>query len=81
MLQILDEVAPIVTEAADFAKHNDASLTIVDDLLVMGALARSGVAGMLMGNSAEQIPNGIECSVLAIKPSTFSCPVHLDGNK
>ncbi len=55
-----------------FVQENDV------DLVVMGTVARSGVAGMLMGNTAEQILNGIECSVLALKPSSFSSPVQVE---
>lgn len=45
------------------------------DLLVMGTLARSGVAGLLMGNTAEIILNQLQCSVLALKPAGFVSPV------
>ena len=31
-----------------------------------------------MGNTAEQILDGLECSVLALKPSNFVCPIHLE---
>ena len=48
------------------------------DLVVMGTVARSGLTGMIMGNTAEQILNGIWCSVLALKPSSFVCPIHLE---
>ena len=48
------------------------------DLVVMGTVARSGLSGMIMGNTAEQILNGIWCSVLALKPSSFVCPIHLE---
>jgi len=48
------------------------------DLVVMGTVARSGLSGMIMGNTAEQILNGIWCSVLALKPSGFVCPIHLE---
>ena len=47
------------------------------DLLVMGTVARSGIAGLLTGNIAEQILNRVECSVLAIKPEGFVSPIHL----
>jgi hypothetical protein len=50
-------------------------------LLVMGTAARSGVAGTLVGNTAERILSRIKCSVLALKRSTFSCPVHLEESK
>jgi nucleotide-binding universal stress UspA family protein len=48
------------------------------DLIVMGTVARTGVPGIIMGNTAETILNHIDCSVLAIKPSGFVTPVTLD---
>lgn len=47
------------------------------DLLVMGTIARSGIAGLLTGNTAEQILDRVECSVLAIKPEGFVSPIRL----
>ena len=38
------------------------------DLLVAGTVARTGVSGLLMGNTAEMILTQIDCSVLAAKP-------------
>lgn len=38
------------------------------DLLVMGTVARSGLEGLLMGNTAERILGNVDCSVLALKP-------------
>ncbi len=49
------------------------------DLIVMGTVARTGVPGFIMGNTAETILNQIDCSVLAIKPPGFITPVTLDG--
>lgn len=49
------------------------------DLVVMGTVARTGVPGFLMGNTAETVLNQIECSVLAIKPTGFVTPVTLEG--
>ncbi|MEM8681050.1 MAG: universal stress protein [Planctomycetota bacterium] len=37
------------------------------DLLVMGTAARSGLEGMLVGNTAERIFDQLQCSVLALK--------------
>ncbi len=48
------------------------------DLIVMGTVSRSGLSGMIMGNTAEQILSGIVCSVLAVKPASFVCPIQLD---
>jgi len=45
------------------------------DLVVMGTVSRTGVPGLIMGNTAESILNQLECSVLAIKPVDFVSPV------
>ena len=45
------------------------------DLIVMGTVARSGISGFFMGNTAESILHQIDCSVLAIKPPGFVSPV------
>jgi len=49
------------------------------DLVVMGAVGRAGIAGMLIGNTAERVVRKLPCSVLAVKPDGFVCPVHLDA--
>lgn len=38
------------------------------DILILGTIARSGVLGLLIGNTAEDILDRVECSILAIKP-------------
>ncbi len=48
------------------------------DLVVMGTVGRTGVPGLLMGNTAETILNQIDCSVLAVKPPGFETPVTLE---
>lgn len=45
------------------------------DLLVMGTVARGGISGAIMGNTAEMILNQVQCSVVAIKPDDFISPV------
>ncbi len=47
------------------------------DLIVMGTIARTGMAGALMGNTAEQVLDQAECAVLTIKPNEFISPVTL----
>ncbi len=47
------------------------------ELIVMGTVGRSGIAGYIIGNTAETILNQINCSVLAIKPEGFISPVTL----
>jgi nucleotide-binding universal stress UspA family protein len=45
------------------------------DVVVMGTVGRSGVAGFFIGNTAEKILHALTCSVLAIKPAGFKSPV------
>mmetsp|Transcript_25519 Transcript_25519/g.12086 ORF Transcript_25519/g.12086 Transcript_25519/m.12086 type:complete len:81 (-) Transcript_25519:45-287(-) len=47
------------------------------DVVVMGTIARTGIPGFFMGNTAESILNNIDCSVLAVKPLGFITPVTL----
>jgi nucleotide-binding universal stress UspA family protein len=45
----------------------------------MGTVARTGIRGFFMGNTAETILEQLNCSVLAIKPPGFVTPVGLDN--
>lgn len=58
---------------ADFAKAGHI------DLIVMGTVARTGIPGLFIGNTAESILQRVDCSVLAVKPRGFVSPVSLDG--
>ncbi len=51
------------------------------DLVVMGTVARTGISGLIIGNTAETILNQLTCSVLAIKPPGFNTPVTVDPQK
>ncbi|MCP4074030.1 MAG: universal stress protein [Hyphomicrobiales bacterium] len=53
----------------------DLAQTLDADLLVMGTVGRTGIPGFFIGNTAETILNGIDCSVLAVKPAGFISPV------
>lgn len=48
------------------------------DLIIMGTVARTGISGLIIGNTAEAILGQLTCSVLAIKPPGFKTPVKLD---
>lgn len=45
------------------------------ELIVMGTVARTGIPGFFIGNTAEKILGAVDCSVLTIKPKEFSTPV------
>lgn len=45
------------------------------DLTVMGTMARTGIAGFFMGNTAEAIIDQLHCSLLALKPEGYVTPI------
>jgi len=45
------------------------------DLIVMGTVARTGINGLFIGNTAEAILNHVNCSIMAVKPPGFETPV------
>lgn len=47
------------------------------DILVMGTVARTGISGFIIGNTAENILQEVSCSLLALKPKGFVSPVTL----
>jgi nucleotide-binding universal stress UspA family protein len=49
------------------------------DILVMGTVARTGIPGFVMGNTAENVLREIRCSLLALKPNGFVSPVRAYG--
>lgn len=48
---------------------------IHSDIVVMGAVSRSGVRRLLIGNTAERIVDDLGCDVLVVKPREFSSRV------
>lgn len=56
----------------------DVALKNQIDLIVMGTVSRSGVAGLLMGNTAELVLRQVDCSVLTAKPDGFQSPIVAD---
>ncbi len=59
----------------------NAILNYIDEqaiqLLVMGTVARVGMPGFFLGNTAEKLLPFLSCSVLAVKPDHFQTPVRL----
>jgi universal stress protein E len=60
---------PASTKIPEYAKELQA------DLVVMGTVGRTGISGLLIGNTADTILEQLRCSVLAIKPPGFTSPV------
>lgn len=51
--------------------------TLAIELIVMGTVSRTGIAGFFIGNTAEEILGRVDCSVLTVKPDGFVSPVKL----
>jgi nucleotide-binding universal stress UspA family protein len=45
------------------------------DLVAMGTVGRSGIPGLLLGNTAEKVLSVCETSILSIKPAGFVSPI------
>jgi universal stress protein E len=67
----------VVKEPPDIAILNHIETHKVD-LLVMGTIARTGIPGVIVGNTAERLLPQIPCSVLAVKPADFESPITLE---
>jgi universal stress protein E len=72
-VHLLDGEASI--EVPAYVAHNHM------DLLVLGTVARRGIAGFFVGNTAEVILGRVACSVLAVKPAGFVSPVKSQSRK
>ncbi len=47
------------------------------DLIVMGTVGRTGIPGLIIGNTAEDVLQTTKASILAVKPNGFVSPVTL----
>ena len=51
------------------------------DLLVAGCLGRDGLAGWLIGDTAERLSRHLRCSILAVKPSAPQFEAQVPGKQ
>ena len=86
--QLTDQLArvaggqPAAAELHIVAGESVADTAILDfiqqqriDLLVMGTMARGGLPGVFIGNTAERLVTHVPCSMLAVKPADFKSPI------
>jgi nucleotide-binding universal stress UspA family protein len=69
-----DERVHLVKQKASTAIHQ-VSESLNADLIVMGTLGRSGIPGLFIGNTAEEVLQNTQTSILAVKPPGFVSPV------
>ncbi|MDA1179623.1 MAG: universal stress protein, partial [Planctomycetota bacterium] len=48
---------------------------IAADLITIGTVGRSGIQGILLGNTAERVLTTQNCSILTVKPEDFKSPI------
>lgn len=63
-------------------RHDSPASTIVGvttsvepGVVVMGTVARTGLRGLIIGNTAERVLGEIETSIMAVKPPGFQSPI------
>ena len=86
LTRLLDEVGTADLELETHVAHGSPSVLIPEivrevepALIVVGTVGRTGIAGLLVGNTAESIFAEVECPVMAIKPDGFQTPVRVEA--
>lgn len=64
-----------LTSGAPWREVSQLASDINADLVALGTIGRSGISGVLLGNTAERILSFCACSVLTVKPAEFVSPV------
>lgn len=67
--EIIIEMGPAAPAIHHYMRENPVRL------LVMGSVGRSGIPGLIVGNTAEALLPWVSCSLLALKPEGFVSPV------
>jgi len=57
---------------------SDVANEINAELVIMGTVGRSGLGLALLGHTAEQVIDKLDCDLLALKPKGFVSPIKLD---
>jgi universal stress protein E len=55
----------------------EAEKQLQPDLIVMGTVARTGLPGVVLGNTAERLLGTLDTSLLVVKPAGFRSPLDL----
>lgn len=59
----------------------EAAQQLQADVVLMGTVARVGIAGLLIGNTAEAVLEQLTCAVLAVKPADYVSPITLENTE
>ena len=82
--ELIEKYAPETPKDRIHLQKGDAGILIPAlvkrkriELIVMGTVSRTGIAGLFIGNTAEKVLREVDCSVLIVKPDGFVTPVRL----
>jgi nucleotide-binding universal stress UspA family protein len=67
----------IVEEGTAEFVINTAAEELGAGVLVIGTVARSGMSGLFVGNTAEAVLEGSSIDILVVKQADFECPLDL----
>tara|TARA_R110001583_G_scaffold195499_1_gene374355 strand:+ start:13939 stop:14874 length:936 start_codon:yes stop_codon:yes gene_type:complete len=56
---------------------SDVAQKIEAELVILGTIGRSGLSATLLGHTAEQVIDQLDCDLLALKPEGFESPIKL----
>lgn len=79
--EALEPIAPIQDQDIRVVRGEapsaimDLATALPADLVVIGTVARTGIGGHIIGNTAELVLRGLRGEVLAIKPDSFVSPL------
>ncbi|MEM9784588.1 MAG: universal stress protein [Pseudomonadota bacterium] len=69
------EISPELVEGPPSEAVPRAIERLGADLLVMGTVGRTGVPGLIIGNTAEDILNATSCPIVTVKPPGYVSPI------
>ena len=72
------KLEPRLIRGAPRAVIADQARFLGAEVIVMGTVARTGLHGVIIGNTAEDILNNVQCSVVTVKPDGFVSPIALE---
>lgn len=77
--KLSDHPQVIVEEGSPANQLHKCLETLPVHLLVMGTVARTGISGLITGNTAETVLPWVSCCLVALKPHDFVSPVVTDS--
>ena len=64
-----------IREGAESLVISECAKEVDAGIIVIGTVARSGIAGLFIGNTAERVVECTECDVFVVKPLGFVSPI------